>query len=218
MSKRGTNQNIDKRSNDDGPVTSQVRIGDEGTEERQQRRRPRPRVDVLRRRRRRLPQWPRQVGYQVRRYPIIRKPLGNLHAWQSLAHGIKRHELDRHPRGVITLPCESGRQNLSPLTDDEERRSPPPGAGSPSWTTLVVHGPAHDVAAQERAVSIRRTRAGRIGWAHLGCFSREGACYLCSCSVRPRLRPGPERLSFFIRVLGTLFIDGVAIVRLLLHV
>ncbi|KAF7825001.1 Protein NRT1/ PTR FAMILY 5.16 [Senna tora] len=63
---RESNQNVDEGRNNDGAVTAKKRIGKKSTQKREQRRRSRPDVDVLRRRYSGLPQWARQIIYQVR--------------------------------------------------------------------------------------------------------------------------------------------------------
>ena len=76
-----THQDVDERGNKNGAVAAEKRISHKSTQQRQQLRRARPRVHVLRRRGRWLPQWIRQIRYKVAAYPIIRKPLRHFHAY-----------------------------------------------------------------------------------------------------------------------------------------
>lgn len=79
LQERGTNQDVDEGSDDDGPVSAEERVGDESPDQRRERRRARPGVHVRRRRGRGLAERPRQVSYQVRRDPVVREPLRHFH-------------------------------------------------------------------------------------------------------------------------------------------
>uniref|UniRef100_A0A0A8YEF8 Uncharacterized protein n=1 Tax=Arundo donax TaxID=35708 RepID=A0A0A8YEF8_ARUDO len=63
----------------DGAVPPEPGVGHARHQQRQHRRHPAPRVDRRRRARRRLPQRASQVADQVRRHPVIREPLRDLH-------------------------------------------------------------------------------------------------------------------------------------------
>lgn len=70
-----TNQDIDERREHNGEISAQVGIRYEGSQQGKDRRNARPQVHVPRRAHRRLAQQPRQIRYQIPRYPEIREPL-----------------------------------------------------------------------------------------------------------------------------------------------
>lgn len=76
---RETNQNIEKRSESNGTVAAEKRVGDESPQKRQQKRRSAPSVDARRRRRRGLSERPSQIRYEVGGDSIVGESLPNLH-------------------------------------------------------------------------------------------------------------------------------------------
>lgn len=74
-----TYQNVKQSRDGDRTVPAEIRIGDESAEQRQHLDESCPRVDPSSGRRRRLAELAGEVGDQVQRYAVVRRPLRYLH-------------------------------------------------------------------------------------------------------------------------------------------